>query len=345
MYLHSNDQHLQGYGLDPSTVKKGIEAYKFVREFFPRGGFTVSSDIGRYTPHPSPPGSKVQKCTRSFRIVTFLDDPIQISPPVGPPVPKKRFRDSSFSFKLTYEYDGSNLLGVRILPQEKGSSTLHTDKFDITFAGKDFSLPEDPVAVIRYYISGTWEHWRPFPYSNDRYKIEGELDVSADGSARLNIRSDDNRVLADPMTNDCPITPITAPYVPVKKSYSLPILFRFNKDNVSETYARQMNDWVAGWPRATQEKVASGDVTVHIEGFASRPGTGLYNSDLSERRAENTKAILRRFTGSNTKFDTRGYGAYRQNLPGLLDVIGWMKRFFDPNKYDQAAVIWFEDVR
>jgi outer membrane protein OmpA-like peptidoglycan-associated protein len=325
-----------------SAVKKGVELYKFARELFPKSvPFAGSSDIGRYTPHPSPPGSKVQKCTRWFRIATYLDQPIpQLSPPFGPPLPKKRFRDSSFYFKLEYEYDGSNLLSVRILPQEKGSSTLRFDKFDITFTGKDHSLPEDPVAVIRYYISGTWEHWRPFPYSNDRYKIEGELDVSADGSAKLNIRSDDNRVLADPMT-DCPITPVTAPYVPVKKSYSLPILFRFNKDDVSETYARQMNDWVASWPCEIQEKVASGDITVHIEGFASRPGKPLYNLKLSRRRMKNVEEILKNLAG-NFKCDPRAYGAYRPNLPGLLDVMGWIKRFLDPNKYDQAAVIWFE---
>ena len=143
--------------------------------------------------------------------------------------------------------------------------------------------------MIRYFITGTWEKWR-IPFS-DRYKIHGELDVGADGSAKLTIRSDDDRVLADPMTNSCPVA---ATYAPVRKHYSQPILFRFNKDDVSETYARQMGAWVAAWPRETQEKVASGDITVHIEGFASRPGKGLYNSDLSERRAENTKKILRR---------------------------------------------------
>ena len=335
MYLRRDEQHLQGYGVPPAAIAKGVETalktYSAVRDFFSSGGRTVNSDIVRYTHGQSPPGSKVQKCARWFRIATYLDIPY---------LPNKRVRGDSFNFKLEYQYDGSNLLGVRILPQEKGSSTLYKSKFDITFAGKDLSLPEDPVAVIRYYISGTWEKWGPI--SSDRYKIEGELDVGADGSARLNIRSDDNRVLADPMTNSCPIT---APYVPVRKNYSLPILFRFNKDDISETYARQMDAWVAGWPRETQEKVASGDITVHVEGFASRPGTGLYNSNLSERRAENTKKILRRSTGSNTKFDTRAYGAYRQNLPSLFDVTQWIKRFLDPNKYDQAAVIWFEDVR
>jgi outer membrane protein OmpA-like peptidoglycan-associated protein len=332
MYLHSADHHLTGYDLAPSAVAKGVgtglKVYSAVRDFFSSGGLTVNSDIVRYTHGQSPPGSKVQKCTRWFRIVTYVS---------LPQFPSKRIRSDSFRFKIEYEYDGSNLLGVRILPQEKGSSTLYKSKFDITFAGKELSLPEDPVAVIRYYISGTWEKWGPI--TSDRYKIEGELDVGADGSAKLNIRSDDNRVLADPMTNSCPIS---TPYVPVKKSYQLPILFRFNKDDVSETYARQINDWVAGWPRETQEKVASGDITVHIEGFASRPGKGLYNFDLSERRAENTKKILRGFTGSNAKFDMRHYGAYRQNLPGLFDVIQWIRRFLDPNKYDQAAVIWFE---
>jgi hypothetical protein len=54
--------------------------------------------------------------------------------------------------------------------------------------------------------------------------------------------------------------------------------------------------------------------------------------------------ILKNFTGSNTKFDLRSQGEYSRNLPGLFNVFQWLKRSLNPQKYDQAAVIRFEDV-
>ena len=128
------------------------------------------------------------------------------------------------------------------------------------------------------------------------------------------------------------------PKPPVRKPFSLAILFPFAKDTVSESEARRMYEWVNSWPATTRDKIARGEITVSIAGLASRPGKGLYNLGLSERRAENVKNILRKFTGSNTKFDIRSYGTYSQSL------IQQLLRVFDPNKFDQAAIIQFEDV-
>ena len=81
-----------------------------------------------------------------------------------------------------------------------------------------------------------------------------------------------------------------------------------------------------------------------IEGFASRPGGTVYNLKLSDRRAANVLAVLKRFTGTNAKFNVKSAGDLTSNVPALFDIIEWMKRFLDPQKYDQAAVIRFEDV-
>src|SRR5215813_1657092 len=202
MYLRRDEQRLQGYGGIPPLVEKGVQAYEFLRKVFsPTDGFTVHTEIGQYIKEPPRPGSMVLKCTLGFRIATYLPDPIL-----------KWRRDSSFNFKLEYEYDGINLLGVRIIPQEKGSSSLRFDKFGISFEHLARPLP-GPVAVIRYYITGTWDQWRPFPLSHLRHGFDGELDIHATGRATLKIQSDDNRVRADPMPITCPILPV--PITPV----------------------------------------------------------------------------------------------------------------------------------
>jgi OmpA family len=330
-YLYDTpDSVLGGYGIAPvAAAELGLAAFGAAAAITYSGDFSTTSQVASYMHDKQRPGSSFARCTRQFRISTY-----QMNPMV-----RRDLRTNDFWFRLDYEYNGNDLRGVSIAPLKDKSSTLIKSKFNIAFEPVKFSLPEDPVAEIQFKIKGTWTSYNPPPFPDDSYSLWGELNVRADGGVKISVGSEKNRVRYELMTNSCPIT---APYIPVKKPYSLPILFRFNQDDISEAYARDMNNWVASWPREIQEKVASGDITVRIEGFASRPGKGLYNLGLSERRAENAKKILRRFTGSNTKFDTRAYGAYRQNLPGLLNVIEWIKRFLDPNKYDQAAVIWFE---
>ncbi len=76
------------------------------------GGFKSKSDIAQYIKEP-PRLSTVPKCTRWFRIATYLPDHL--------PAPFSQLRrDSSFKFNLEYEYDGINLFGVRILPRKRG---------------------------------------------------------------------------------------------------------------------------------------------------------------------------------------------------------------------------------
>jgi hypothetical protein len=177
--------------------------------------------------------------------------------------------------------------------------------------------------------------------------FSGNLHVRADGVATVKDFTSEKGYVWFVALSPVPTAPclFRPPYIPpppvlpLRKPFWLAILFPFAKDTVSEADARRIYEWVGSWPGTTRDKIASGEITVSIAGFASRPGKGLYNLGLSERRAENVKNILRRFTGSNTKFDIRSYGTYSQNL------IQQLLRVFDPNKFDQAAIIHFEDVQ
>src|SRR5262245_41076274 len=125
MYLR-DEQHLQGYGGTPTlvqTVEKAIGFYKQLNDLFTGGGFQSQTSNAKYIKEPLRPDSVVLKCTRWFRIVTYEDDRLTY--------PKRR-RDMSFNFKLEYEYDGINLIEVRLVTQEKGSSAPNKDKFKIS---------------------------------------------------------------------------------------------------------------------------------------------------------------------------------------------------------------------
>ncbi len=200
--------------------------------------------------------------------------------------------------------------------------------------------------MIRYYIQGTWEHWRPFPYSNERYKIQGELDVHGDGRATLKIQSDDNRVRADPMPITCPILPVPITPVPITKPtghFSLSVFFPIGVSKVSTDNAQRIRKWAYCLPSQLRDKMAAGEIAVYIEGYASRPGGVDRNQKLSSQRASNVMSVLAGPIGLSppAKFIHQFHGNNLQNLPGLK-VMEWVRRALNPKKYDQAAVIHFE---
>jgi hypothetical protein len=295
MYLSRSEDRLHGYGGLPAVaegIKKGIEGYQQVRDFFSSGGFKADRYIGKYTPNPRPAGVQPAKCVRKLRIATY---PRVMGYPGAP-----QFRDDSFLFKLEYEYDGRNLLGVRILPQEKGSSTLYKSTLEIHFNDVPLDLQEDPVAHIRFYITGTFEKWDPI--SNDRYAIEGTLDIRADGSATVSLTSDDNMVRADPISNSCQvITPkIEIPKIPVPRHYELTVFFaREGLWKLRDGEADKIANWywgrdpaLKGLPQSTRNKIESGQLKIVVEGYASTTKGTQFNLDLSKKRANTVKAVL-----------------------------------------------------
>jgi hypothetical protein len=344
MYIQTNVDDFPGYGISPAGVKGAVElgaaVLSFGRDLFRGGSFSTTSSVVNYMHENTPIDKKFTLCTRRLRINTTKPNPFLTLDLI-----KKHNVGERFWFELSYEYNGNDLRNVAVRPLPDQSSDLTKSEFTITFAGNSYSLPRDPVSEIVFRISGTWKAWDPLPFMDTIVSFSGDLYVRADGSARVgNFKSEKGLVWFVSLSNSCPVV---APFVhraPVRKSFSLAILFPFNKHRVSENDVRRIHDWVNSWPSRTREKIARKEILVTIEGFASHPGKGLYNLGLSGRRAEDVKNILRKFTGSNTEFNIRSSGEYSQNLPGRFDVIQWLKRAFDPNKYDQAAVIRFEDV-
>jgi OmpA family len=345
MYIRTKVDDFLGYGLSPAGVKGAVEigaaVLSFGRDLFRGGSFSTTSSVVNYMHENTSPDRKFTYCAKRLRINATKPPPF----PISLDFIKQKNLGEKFWFELSYEYNGNDLRNVAIRPLIDQSSDLSKSEFTITFAGNAYSLPRDPIAEVVFRISGSWKAWDPVPFMDTIVSFSGDLFVRADGSARIgNFSSEKGLVWFVSLGNSCPIVAPYAPQAPVRKSLSLPILFPFNKHKVSEIDVRRLHDWVKSWPSTIREKIARGEVMVTIEGFASRPGEGLYNLRLSERRAENVKNILRKFTGSNTRFDVRSHGAYSQNLPGIFDVTQWLKRFFDPNKYDQAAVIRVEEA-
>jgi OmpA family len=342
MYLYENPDRSLGFGLNPAAVIKAIEvgsaALSFGRDLFTGGNFSTTSSFINYVHESTPLDQIFKSCERKFQILAYKPSqfPLEFA--------KKYNMGEKFFFKLSYQYNGNDLRNVAVEPLLDASSTLIKSEFNITFAGDKYSLPRDPVAEVVFHIGGRWKAWDPLPLMDTVVSFSGELYVRADGFARIeNFNSEKGYVWPLPMTNNCPVIAPYTPKVPISKQYWLPVFFQFNKHEASDQ-ARKIYDWFSSWPDSTKGKIARGEITVIVEGFASRPGGELYNLDLSEKRAKNVMNILSKFSGSNTKFDFKSYGKFKQNLPGFLNVVEWLKRFFDTNKYDQAAIIRFVDI-
>jgi outer membrane protein OmpA-like peptidoglycan-associated protein len=326
-----------------AVIELGAAVLSLGRDLFTGGSFQTQSSVVNYIHQGTPLSQKFVSCKRRFKL--------SAAKPGGPfpiEVIKKYDIGEKFWFELSYEYNGNDLRNVAVEPLVNKSSSLNKSEFKIAFVGNSYSPEQAQVAEVVFRISGTWKAWDPVPFMDTLVSFSGNLYVRADGSARIDaFKSEKDLVWYNDITNSCAVA---TPYVPpppkvaVRKFFSLAVLFPFDKHNVSAGDAQRIHDWVGTWPSATQAKVARGEITITIEGFASKPGKPLYNIDLSSRRAESVKNILQKFAGSNTRFDLRSQGAMSQNLPGMFDVIGWMTRMMNPNKQDQAAVIRFEDT-
>lgn len=355
MYLRTEIEPRQGLGLAPVVTKVfkvvgGVVIEKVLENIVgkllgtPEGGFTSLSNEISLSSVTSPPNKLFKSCTIDFPLTAIRPRgfPLTVSMPWKIPTNVKK----KFWFRLSYKYNGNDLKQVKIIPlfAKTGKPSGY---FDITFEGSPYEIEGSDKAIssfvskVRFNITGSWK-----PTGSDtKVTIQGFLTVWGNGHAGIVIESEKNWVFFDSDFKPCPRLLPFVPKAPVRKLFSLrpPILFPIRKHEVSVDDVRRIDAWIKSWPSTTREKIARGDITVTIEGFASRPGGELKNLELSERRAESVKKILKSFF-SNIKFDLRSKGEYSQNLPDLSDVFQWLKRFLDPQKYDQAAVIRFQDV-
>jgi hypothetical protein len=350
MYVPTSIDEFPGYGIAPAAaLELGAAALTFGKDLFTGGDFSTSSNVLNYLHDNTPPEQKFIPCKKLLRIEAYKPGLLPLDRA------KQLHLAEKFWFELSYEYNGNDLRNVAVEPRLDLSSSLTKSQFRITFTGNAYSVPRDPVAEVLFRISGSWKAWDPIPFMDTIVSFSGNLHVRADGVATVtDFTSEKGYVwfvaLAPYPTAPCLFRPPylpPPPKAPVRKPYSLVILFPFAKREVSPNDKKRIDDWVSKLPAETREKIARNEITVTIEGFASRPGGehSDYNRKLAADRAANVLNILRPSLGTFIpKFDLRSYGAWMRNLPSLFDVSQWLQRFFDPKKYDQAVVIRFEDV-
>ncbi len=348
MYLRTEIEPGQGLGIAPVAKKVGevvIEQVveKIVGDWLktPEGDFASLSNKVSVS-RPNAPG--LRDCVVVFPLTARVPLPLGFPP-----------QKQNFWFQLFYRYNGNDLQEAQIIPLFDRTGKPG-GQFKITFEGSEYEI-DDPkfarVAKVRFSFGGSWQ---PFA-SRTPFSFRGFVVAWANGhvGAIVTFSEKDMVWVDDALIGRklCPMLPYylpPPPKTPVRKSFSLspPILFPFNKATVSPNERQRIREWIKSWPATTREKIARGEITITIEGFASRPG-GEYsesNVRLAKDRAATVVNILKDPLGSLAipKFDVRSYGAWMRNLPRLFDVRQWLQRFFDPNKYDQAVVIRFEDV-
>jgi hypothetical protein len=249
-----------------------------------------------------------------------------------------------FWFELSGQYNGNDLRYVKILPLfAKTGERL--GQFHITFDGSNYDAPETlelaTVAKIRFGFNGSWK-----PYgSKSIYSFAGFVMIYGNGHFGVVITtSEDNKVVYDykrfniPHKN-CERLPHTIPPLPLQpKPYGMAIYFPMGKDEVSASEAQRLLIWKNSIPTGTLEKIARGEITITITGYASRPGKPDFNLKLSDGRAQNARIAVQRFFGNNSKVNIQSYGNFDPN---------WVQkilRFKDPNKYEQVALISFDEI-
>jgi hypothetical protein len=197
MYIRTGDIGVQGLGLGPvAALNIGSAALTVGTALTSGGTFQTTSAPINYIHEGTPPTQTFRTCLREFMISAFK--PMVPVPPSDPHSPAEKFW-----FALQYEYNGNDLREVKVDPLMDKSSTLFKSKFIINFVPGAASVPRDPVAAVRFTISGYWEFFRLT--FNTKVGLKGALDVRADGSASIQVTSERNWVNHRSMSGACPM--------------------------------------------------------------------------------------------------------------------------------------------
>jgi len=276
MYIRTPVDDFSGYGIAPAAVATaagiGAAALSFAQAIFaqPNCNFCVSSTGVNYKHPITSRDRKYRRCEKLLLIRAFTPLPAMLN--VTPDIERKKGWGEKFWFKLSYEYNGNDLNNVRVEPLINKSSDLRKSVFTISFAPDRASDEGDPVAEVVFRISGSWRIYR-LGFTDTIVSFSGDLYVRADGSVRVeHFQAEKDYVWLGSLSNNCPLI---APFVPKRNFFSIAILFPFAKDNVSESEVRRLYEWVSHLPASTREKFSRGEITVNIDGFASRPGREL----------------------------------------------------------------------
>lgn len=310
MYIQSGRVGSHGFGLGPAAaIELGAAALSVGTALTTGGDFQTTSAPISYMHPGTPPTQSFRRCAREFMISAFRPAPIPI-PPTDPRAPAEKFW-----FSLQYEYNGNDLREVRVDPLPDKSSTLYKSKFIVTFAPGPASVELDPIAAVRFSISGSWELW-DIPF-NTKVGFRGALNVRADGSASINLTSERNWVNFRTLTAACPVVPpvlprVEVPRIPIPQPHQLIVYFHpAGSDRIREVDEGNIVRWFEALPSETRGKIAAGTLPITLEGHASTTQGATANRELSRRRALRVQRILQDIAGSAARFDVHAYGEYR----------------------------------
>jgi len=313
MYIRTEDIGLRGYGIAPAAaIELGAAALSIGAALTTGGAFETTSAPISYIHEGTPPEQVFRTCRREFMISAFKPPPFPIPvPPSDPRLPAEKFW-----FALQYEYNGNDLREVRVDALPDKSSTLYKSKFIIGFAPGTASVPRDPVAAVRFTISGSWEVW-DLPFNTKVGIRDSALNVRADGASWIKVTSEKGWVNHRSMTAACPLVPPIAPKleptkVAIPQPYQLTVYFSpAGSDRIREADEDKIVKWFERLPSSTRGKIIAGALPVILEGYASTTQSKPANRELSRRRAVKVQRILQDIAGSNARFDVHAYGEYK----------------------------------
>jgi outer membrane protein OmpA-like peptidoglycan-associated protein len=319
MYIQSGLSGSYGFGIGPvAAIELGAAALSVGTALTTGGDFQTTSAPISYMHPGTPPTQVFKRCGREFMISAFRAGPFPI-PPTDPRAPAEKFW-----FALQYEYNGNDLREVRVDPLPDKSSTLYKSKFIITFAPGPASVELDPVAAVRFSISGSWELW-DLPF-NTKVGFRGALNVRADGSASIDhLTSERNWVNFRSMSAACPVVApvrpqIQVPAIPIPQPHQLTVYFHPpGSDRIREGDERNIVRWFESLPATTRGKISAGTLPVTLEGYASTTQGSAANRDLSRRRALRVQRILQDIAGSRAQFIVHAYGEHKAGTPDRVE--------------------------
>ena len=260
-----------------SAAQLGLAVFDTAMKYVFNGSFAVSATPASYIHKPSPVGLTVQTRAFHFSLMAFH--------------PRLWMGSQKFYFKVTLDYDGFNIRSVRVIEDRNSSSTLVQSTFSVDFTPQAFSPENEPVAKIKYLISGRWN-----PVGTGDESFDGQFLVDAAGNlSDLRVSSPESWLTLGEhsQVGGGPVP------VPTKATDATQVHFdAVGSDRLTEANTRHLYSFFQGLTPAVQAEVKAGTLPIQLVGRASTTGTVQFNQQLGRRRANAVAAVFRDLAGS-----------------------------------------------
>lgn len=282
----------------------GVAVFTLGRTLFTSGDFSNTTSTVNYMHTGTPASQTFRRCEMEFALKAHH--------------PRLGVSNPTFRYRLSFEHNGNDLRDVSINALINRSSSLTMSTFSTTWLGQAHSLPSDPVAQVKFQLTGRWD-----PMGRGDFDFSGGLLVGADGTVQLTVRQDGNWVRVESAPRACArIAPWTPP--PPRPAVRAPIInfvfFKPNSATLVEADERRLMTWLNGFSPALKASIANGDSPIQAEGFASTTQGGPANVRLSRQRAERVAQLIRDALGSNTRVNVLARGEYQARTPDRVEA-------------------------